>query len=278
MNLPKILLFDLDETIFFSEEIKTKAWTDILRTFGYCWEKENVDDLTSVPKELRPKTGLSPHDFIKELLINLELVSPNATNEDGLESTVQEMKNQWTTSLISWVKQFALEGEIKEVPGASSVIKEAKKNGFRIGVVTQAPVEYANEVLCYLGLIDSQNEQNNVIDALVSGDMVTNPKPDPESLILACKLIYQKELPGNYFFGPGETVYPSPLAVIGDTSADIDAGRRYPGTSKIIKILINSRNLTPEEVREINPDLMINNFSGLISRLEGYKKRGVEKR
>ena len=35
MSLPKIILFDLDETIVFSEEIKTKAWTDILRDFGY---------------------------------------------------------------------------------------------------------------------------------------------------------------------------------------------------------------------------------------------------
>ena len=289
MSLPKILLFDLDETIVFSEEMKTKAWSDILKVFGYCWEEENVGNLISVPKDRRPKTGLSPHDFIENLINNLNLTSP--TNQDH-EEMIQTMKDHWTSSLIAQAKLFAKEGRIKEVPGAVNAIREARQKGFRIGVITQAPVEYAKEVLNFLGLLNKNNEENNIVDVVVSGDMVKKPKPDPESLILATELIIiktaiekRKELSirekvelgqsihRDYFsFSPG-TVMPTPVAIVGDSEADIKAGRRYPGTGRIRTILINSRNLLPVEIQVFEPDLTISHWAELLPQLEGRSKK-----
>ena len=291
MALPKILLFDLDETIVFSEEMKTKAWSDILKVFGYCWEEENVDNLVSVPKYKRPNTGLSPHDFIENLIVNLKL--PTLNYQDNHEVMIQIMKDHWTSSLIAQAKLFAKEGRIIEVPGAVNTIKEARKKGFRIGVVTQSPVEYAKEVLSFLGLVDRDNEENNTVDVVVSGDMVKKPKPDPESLILATKLIViqtvieerekdsmrkldMKEkmeigysIDHEYFSSHIGRGLPTPFAVIGDSRSDIKAGQRYPGTGRIRKVLINSRNLSPAEIQEIQPNITINHFEELLPRLEG---------
>ncbi|KKQ23977.1 MAG: hypothetical protein US40_C0009G0021 [Candidatus Roizmanbacteria bacterium GW2011_GWC2_37_13] len=323
MILPKVLLFDLDETIVFSEEMKAKAWSDILKVFGFCWEKENTDGLTSISEELRPATGLSPHDFIKNLIENLSLLyrtinlygenlSPEEVeyrknlshlllDPEKLEKMIGIMKDYWTFSLVEQAKLFAIEDKIKEVPGAAETIKKVREKGYRIGIITQAPIQYAEEVLAYLGLIDRDDRSNDIIDVVVSGDMVEKPKPDPESLILATDLIFQKvaveaeerrtgtKLPAKqkvevqdsvhrHYFGPEEAVFPNPVAIIGDSLADIEAGREYPRISTIRKILINTRNLSPADIKDINPDFTINHFEELLPRLEGTAGRKIEKR
>ena len=314
MSFPKIILFDLDETIHFSEEMKAKAWTDILRPFGYCWEEENIDNLISVPKDKRPKSlGLSPNDFIATLVHNLGLSNMNVnlygenltpdeikyrknlsqllSDGEKFEKMIKIMKSFWSSSLIDEAKRFVKEGRIKEVPGAVGAIMAAYKKGYKIGVVTQAPAEYAEIVLGSLGLLNTTLE-DNFIDVIISGDMVQNKKPHPESLILATELIIikttikekevelKKELTfkekiglgrsiHQEYFGPDKIVYPSPVAVVGDSEADIKAGHSYPGTD-IKKILINSRNLSSDEIQRIKPkpDFTINHFRRLLSKIE----------
>lgn len=322
MILPKIILLDLDETIHFSEEMKTKAWSDILRPFGFCWEEENIGDLISVPKDKRPKSGLSPHDFIVSLIDNLNLnniipklygdnLAPEEIkyrmglvellfDENKLQKMIEIMKDYWSVSLIGEARRFAEEGKIQEVPGAVETIMSAHEKGFNIGIITQAPTEYAEIILKSLGLLNNKVEEN-YIDVVVSGDMVKNPKPHPESLILATDLIFQKNaieieekrigqklLPEQEvgirgsihqeYFGHIETVFPSPFAVIGDSFADIKAGEDYPRTGNIRKILINSRSLSPYEINKINPDFTINHFRKLLPRLEENLRRRIEKR
>jgi len=319
MILPKIILLDLDETIHFSEEMKVKAWTVILKPFGYCWEEESIDGLTSVPKDQRPKSGLSPYDFIITLIDNLgllnksiELFRENLTQDeikyrleltsifltqDKQEKMIEIIKNYWSVSLIDEARRFAEEGKIKEVSGAVEAIMSAHEKRYKIGIVTQAPKEYAEIVLKSLGLLNEG--QNNFIDAVVSGDMVENPKPAPDSLIKAMDLIYQQEaieteetkfgkklLPEKgleirnqiheEYFGSHETVYPSPVAVVGDSESDIKAGRSYPGTNRIKTILINSGGLSQDEIGKIKPDFTINHFRELLPRLEGIMFRKIE--
>lgn len=296
MVIPRIILFDLDETIHFSEEMKSKAWSDILKPFGYCWEENNVGNLRSVPKELRPKFGLSPHNYIAALIKNLGL--SNLKLYKDKEEMIEFIKNQWSVSLIDEARRFAKEGRLKEVPGAVEAIVSAHKKGYKIGVVTQAPVEYAEIVLKSLGLLNNDS-QENYIDVVVSGDMVENKKPHPESLILATELIIiqtvidEKESNlktkltikekmeigrsiNQEYFGSDKKLYPNPVAVIGDTKFDIEAGRNYHGKSNIKTILIDSRNLSNDEIQRIKPDFTINHFKQLLSKIEGNIHR-VEK-
>ena len=275
-----------------------------------------------MPKDRRPKTGLSPYDYIENLIDSLELLTQSINlleedqsleereyrikldsllpDQDKRKGMIQIMKDHWTSSLIAHAKLFAEEGRIREVPSASDEIKRARQKGYRIGIITQAPVEYAKEVLSFLGLVDKHNEENNVVDVVVSGDMVKKPKPDPESLVLATELIIiqtaieqtetnlrkkltvkervnlERSIHQDYFsIG---IVVPRPVAVIGDSRLDIEAVRHYPGTGRIQKILINSRNLSSDEIRTIKPDLTINHFGELLPQLEGNVSRKKEKR
>lgn len=323
MSFPKVILFDLDETIHFSEEMKVKAWTDILRPFGYCWEEEAVDGLKSVPKDKRPKSlGLSPHDFIAVLIKNLGLSNMNINlygedltpdeikyrkslsellfDGEKIEKMIRIMKNYWSTSLVNEAKHFAKEGRVQEVPGAVEAIMTARNKKYRIGVVTQAPAEYAEIILKSLGLLRSESKEN-FIDVVISGDMVKRPKPDPESLILATELIIIQEAIKkkearevrklnirekidvgktihHKYFGKDKKDYPSPIAIVGDTEFDIRAGQNYPGTKTIETVLINSKNLPITEIKRIKPSLTINHFKELLPKLEGNIHNVVEKR
>jgi len=320
MNIPRVFLFDLDETIVFSEEMKSKAWTDILKAFGFCWnENEQVDGLKNVPDELRPKTGTSPHDFIGQLVDSLELLqkqvdlseqnlSPNEIkyqqslanlpDKDKRESMIRIMKDYWSQSLINEAILQAKKEEIKEVLGVSEAIRSLYGKGFRIGVTTQAPLEYAKVVLNYLGLIDKSDERQDVVDVIVSGDMVERSKPDPESFVLAMELIYiktaieereeqlKRELLIKEKVDLGKSIYlqffdenliPGPEAVVGDSGSDIKAGKSYPGKNEILTVLINSRGLSVDEIKLIGPDIAISNYRELPSRLEGRLSSSPER-
>ena len=85
--------------------------------------------------------------------------------------------------------------------GLESSLAYMKEKGLAYGIVTNKPSTYAEKILADLGI---------EVDCLVCPDHVTNTKPDPEGLLLACQ---------HLGIDPQEAIY------IGDHERDVIAGK-----------------------------------------------------
>ncbi|MEW4570946.1 HAD-IA family hydrolase [Tautonia sp. JC769] len=87
--------------------------------------------------------------------------------------------------------------------GIPAVIDRARGLGWKVGVFTGKGRRAAQFSMTALGLVDR-------IDCLVSGDDVERPKPDPDGLFRAARLL---------------DVEPRRILMVGDSPADVRAGR-----------------------------------------------------
>jgi HAD superfamily hydrolase (TIGR01509 family) len=87
--------------------------------------------------------------------------------------------------------------------GIPTVIDRSRNLGWKVGVFTGKGRRAAQFSLSALGLVDR-------IDCLISGDDVDRPKPDPDGLYRAARLL---------------DVEPRRILMVGDSPADVRAGR-----------------------------------------------------
>ncbi len=93
--------------------------------------------------------------------------------------------------------------ETKLVEGMSDLLELLDRNGVRWGIVTNKHSKYVNKI------VDGLNITNR-LSCLVTGNMVSEPKPAPDSLIHAMCLL--EEQPKNIIY-------------VGDDERDIIAGK-----------------------------------------------------
>lgn len=96
-----------------------------------------------------------------------------------------------------------LDKETKLYSGIKGLIKEFKKRGYKLGVVSNSLKEMIEYKLKEYSIEDC-------IDSIIGYDEVNKPKPDPEGII---KCMDELEVE------PSETIY------VGDMKTDIEAGR-----------------------------------------------------
>ena len=87
--------------------------------------------------------------------------------------------------------------------GLQQVLETCQQRNIPWGVVTNKPLRYTTPLMAALGL-DEQSATT------ICPDHVTNPKPDPEALILACSQI---------------NIAPNDCLYVGDHIRDIQAGK-----------------------------------------------------
>lgn len=114
--------------------------------------------------------------------------------DEGFEALRQEFLDRYQEHCATLTRPF---------DGIEQLLADIEHAKLRWGVATNKPVRYAEPIMQHLGLA-----QRSAV--LVCPDHVSNSKPDPEMLLLACE---QLGLP------PGETLF------IGDDARDIEAGR-----------------------------------------------------
>ena len=217
---------DLDETLHYSAKFKQKAWKNILNFFGYEWKISAANpthELEGINPEKWPNIGLSPREFTTQLLKNLDLDLKNF-NHAGItegvhteEQLLSFLEKEWSDRLISAAREM----DVEEVPGAVGMVQKLYAEDYPMGVVTQAPTEYAEIILGKLGLT---NAEKPYISAIVGGEMVSRPKPDPEGLVKATQLVWLNQLQLDYPIDKvpiEEYIYLTrnlvkPLAFIGD--------------------------------------------------------------
>ena len=95
------------------------------------------------------------------------------------------------------------EHHVKKEKGIDAVLKELKKQGFKLGVVTNTPAKLTKRIL----------EMHNLLhyfDAMTCGDEVKKGKPDPEPVFTVCKKL---------------NVKPEDCIFVGDNIIDAHAGK-----------------------------------------------------
>ena len=91
----------------------------------------------------------------------------------------------------------------KLTQGMTDLLDYLEKNGFRWGIVTNKHSKYVNKIVNGLNI-------NKRISCLVTGNMVKEPKPAPDSLIHAMCLLEEE---------------PNSIIYVGDDERDIIAGK-----------------------------------------------------
>ncbi|MGC1329930.1 N-acetylmuramic acid 6-phosphate phosphatase MupP [Pseudomonas sp.] len=87
--------------------------------------------------------------------------------------------------------------------GMAQLLEDIERAGLRWGVVTNKPVRFAEHIMQQLGLAERSA-------LLICPDHVTHSKPNPEPLILACKML---------------DLDPASVLFVGDDLRDIESGR-----------------------------------------------------
>ncbi len=124
-------------------------------------------------------------------LITLGFPEADATTREALRQTFLELYSQ------------RLQADSQLFPDMAALLDYIEQRGWPWGIVTNKPAW-----LTWPLLTSMQLDQR--VAALVCGDMISRPKPEPEGLLLACE---QLGCP------PSKTLY------IGDARRDIEAGR-----------------------------------------------------
>ena len=127
-------------------------------------------------------------------------------------------------------------------PGVDELLPILRRMGVKIGVFANAPAKAA-------AYLDNAGIRR-YIDAVVSGDDVSNPLPHPEGLHATLKQL---------------EVEPSDAALIGGTELGVQAGKNA-GMAKIIALARNEE--LRDALREIGPDDIIHDIPSLLDVLE----------
>jgi beta-phosphoglucomutase len=149
------VLFDMDGVISDTQKLHAAVESELLSDF----------DIHLSPEEISKKySGVKTGEFFVELLNT----QSKAYDIDSL------MNKKW-----EMMQEMAQRG-VDAVPGSIALIQRLRESGFPLAVASASNLAYVESVLRALNVRDA-------FGAIVSGDMVTNGKPDPESFLLAAQ-------------------------------------------------------------------------------------------
>ncbi|MGN1257301.1 MAG: HAD family hydrolase [Candidatus Limisoma sp.] len=198
----KGVLFDLDGVVVDSESIYTQFWSDI--------DKLHPTDVENFAIAIKGNT-------LQRILA--DYFPDNDVKQDILER----------------IKDFEINMRYKPFDEAIRFINELKRNQFRIAIVTSSSQKKMDNLY-------AQNPGfREMFDAVVTGDMVSHSKPDPEPYLLGAKAI---------------GVAPESCYVFEDSISGIESGIRAGAT------VIGLATTLPYDKIDGKAHLTINDFTG----------------
>lgn len=177
----KAIIFDMDDVIVNSSPIHFEAYEKALKDFGIKAPK-------IVGKLRRDIYGMR----IKEIM---ELLA----REFKMNVDVEELTRHRNKYFMELVKKRG----VTPMPGLYELVENIKKWGFARAVASSGVRGYVNTVITKLGLDD-------FFGAVVTGDDVVNPKPAPDTFLMAAKKLGAE---------------PAGCAVIEDAAKGIEAAK-----------------------------------------------------
>ena len=200
--MTKGVLFDLDGVVVDSESIYTQFWSDIDKLYP-----TGVENFAIAIKGNTVQRILA--DYFPD----------NDVKQDILER----------------IKDFEINMRYKPFAEAIRFINELKRNQFRIAIVTSSSQKKMDNLY-------AQNPGfREMFDAVVTGDMVSHSKPDPEPYLLGAKAI---------------GVAPESCYVFEDSISGIESGIRAGAT------VIGLATTLPYDKIDGKAHLTINDFTG----------------
>ena len=198
----KGVLFDLDGVVVDSESIYTQFWSDI--------------------DKLHP-TGVE----------NFAIAIKGNTLQRILADYFPD--NDVKQDILERIKDFEINMRYKPFAEAIRFINELKRNQFRIAIVTSSSQKKMDNLY-------AQNPGfREMFDAVVTGDMVSHSKPDPEPYLLGAEAI---------------GVAPESCYVFEDSISGIESGIRAGAT------VIGLATTLPYDKIDGKAHLTINDFTG----------------
>lgn len=150
----RALLFDLDGTLAETDSLHLPTWVDALAPYGVEVDEEFYKERIS---------GRSTPEIVRDLL-------PELTDEEG--TSIGDAKE------ASFRERTT---ELEPLPGLLDFVKEGKRRGFGIALVTNAPKENVGAILPALELQD-------FFETVVLADEVGAVKPDPAPYTAALEM------------------------------------------------------------------------------------------
>ena len=200
--MTKGVLFDFDGVVVDSESIYTQFWSDIDKLYP-----TGVENFAIAIK------GNTLQRILADYFPN------NDVKQDILER----------------IKDFEINMRYKPFAEAIRFINELKRNQFRIAIVTSSSQKKMDNLY-------AQNPGfREMFDAVVTGDMVSHSKPDPEPYLLGAEAI---------------GVAPESCYVFEDSISGIESGIRAGAT------VIGLATTLPYDKIEGKAHLTINDFTG----------------
>ena len=200
--MTKGVLFDLDGVVVDSESIYTQFWSDIDKLYP---------------------TGVE----------NFAIAIKGNTLQRILADYFPD--NDVKQDILERIKDFEINMRYKPFAEAIRFINELKRNQFRIAIVTSSSQKKMDNLY-------AQNPGfREMFDAVVTGDMVSYSKPDPEPYLLGAKAI---------------GVAPESCYVFEDSISGIESGIRAGAT------VIGLATTLPYDKIDGKAHLTINDFTG----------------
>ena len=200
--MTKGVLFDLDGVVVDSESIYTQFWSDIDKLYP---------------------TGVE----------NFAIAIKGNTLQRILADYFPD--NDVKQDILERIKDFEINMRYKPFADAIRFINELKRNQFRIAIVTSSSQKKMDNLY-------AQNPGfREMFDAVVTGDMVSHSKPDPEPYLLGAEAI---------------GVAPQSCYVFEDSISGIESGIRAGAT------VIGLATTLPYDKIDGKAHLTINDFTG----------------
>lgn len=151
------IIFDMDGVISDTQKLHSLVECELLNRHG----------IGITPEEITRKyAGVRTKEFFDALL-----------SQCGQEYDLEELAKE------KWIKMEELAAEsVDEIPGSVELIKMFYQNRLPLAVASASNLKYVQSVLGTLKVADYFN-------SLISGDMVSKGKPDPEIFLLAASKI-----------------------------------------------------------------------------------------
>jgi len=154
-GLPAAVLWDMDGTLVNTEPYWISAETELIESFGGSWS----------------------HDEAMQLVGSGLWHSAAVLQAKGVALSADEIVDALTDRVLEQLVEFGVPWR----PGAKELLIELRELGIPTALVTMSVSRMAHHVADQLGFVG--------FDAVVSGDDVTNAKPDPEPYLLGAQLL-----------------------------------------------------------------------------------------
>src|ERR1041385_8479476 len=200
------LLFDWDGTVVDSAKLGLQAFSDSFAELG------------------------EPFDYE----IYREVYSPNWYS---VYEALGLPKEKWARADELWVKFYG-EQTAQTGPGAEETIRELKRRGYRLGVVSSGSE-------CRVSREIKQLRLQEFFETVICNEQMTEKKPHPEGLETALRILGC----ANH-----KTAY------VGDSPEDIEMGKR----ANMVTVGVRSDYPTSWKLKDHNPDILIESLGELL--------------